>query len=283
MKRLFLFAIVLISVFGSYGFSQDEGFDTQDELNTRFGSTAPTNVEYNGYFEAIKFWRVNAGETPDFRTPTKIYARAWYSPSGNPRSLSPMFRTSFNGTPLKPYTMIGGTSIYAMKRDSDPMEEWLSWYAHLDETHFPKSFAFDTILEAYRDQFAISFPLPFKLNVPRAVRMGGSDLTVEARAVAGGAPKPMHGEIRFYPTTTLTSSVPFISGSHLTNPDIINMNFPSGEWITGSPGFGVGVHEGLVGIGTCNDVVVRFLEKKILFRACSVTVQPVNITVARPS
>jgi hypothetical protein len=282
MKNSFLMTFFLISFLTISVFSQADEINSQDDLYLNFHSNTTVNVQgYNGYFEAVKFWRVNSGETPVLSNPTKIYARAWFNQDGG-GSTDVMLRVAFNGTPLKKRVVTSGAE-YLMKRTPDLNENWLSWYAHLDDTHFPKVFALDTISGAYGDSFAISFPIPFKLNVPRSVRMGGSDLLVEAQPILAGAGTPQTGDIRFYPATQFDRSKVFISGTPLTNPGSVSMNFPPGDWITGSPGWGIGVHEGFTGIGVCNDKVVRFSDKKFLFRACSITVQPVSITVTRPS
>jgi hypothetical protein len=234
-------------------------------------------------FTAVKFWYVSGSEVPDPNHPTTLYAQASYDPNLD-YIKEKLFRADFNSTPLFQYEIPRFNHIvYGAKRQADPFETWISWYAHLSETQFPKAFAFDTISGGYRDSFKLSFPAPFKLDIPDSFTIGTARVNYGAEPVAATESPANYGSFNFHPTRA-SSDISSIDGyGPVANPTVVTSYWPENANRDVSTLWSVGTHQGLAGFSACNETTVEFEgNKKMLFKACTITVKPVTMTVAQP-
>lgn len=276
----------------AFAIAQDaQPLDDLDKLYLSFTGIPPTPpgrppANY-GTFLAVKFWYMTGNEVPDPKTPTMLYAQASYDPNLD-YIQEELFRTAFNGTPLFKYEAPRfNHTYYGAKRAADPVEDWISWYAHLSETQFPKGFAFDTMSGAYIGQFDLRFPAPFKLNIPDSFTIGGARVNYGAEPVIAMVNPPTYGSFTWYPTANSPNLDAVSIGSYgpVLNPTLVNSNWAEDAhtWVATTPGWSVGTHQGLAGFSVCNEEWVEFQGgKKVLFKACATTVKPVTMNVAQP-
>ncbi len=275
--------VMLLVACLSLSLAQDtELLSDLDDVYLGFSATNVSAAGFNGYFEAVKFWYLTGNQTPDPNTPTTLYARAWYDPDAD-GATEGMLRVGFNGTGLFKRTNSLGNTEFSFKRAPDFYENWLSWYAYFGETATPPQIDFAPREEGVR--LSISFPLPYMLTIPDQVTIGGADLGINGRVIA--VPRgwsAQYAEVRLYPNRSYNAGDVFLEDNRLSPPaDNFSVFFPAGVWISSNPGWEVGVHEGLAGIGACREFVKTYDGgMRFLFKACSVTVKPVGITVTSP-
>jgi hypothetical protein len=280
--------ILLLCCLFSQSLSQDaQPLDDLDKFYLGFTALPPrpAGIAPANYaeFTVVKFWYVSGSETPDPNNPTALYLQAFYDPNLD-YIKEKLFRVAFNGTPLFQYELPRFNHIvYGAKRQADPFETWISWYAHLSETQFPKSFAFDTISGGYRNSFNLSFPAPFKLNIPDNFTIGSIRVNYGAEAVTATESPANYGMFVFDPTRT-GSEISSINGyGPMENPTVVTSYWPENANRDVIGTWPVGTHQGLAGFSACNETLVEFEgNKKMLFRACTITVKPVVMTVTQP-
>jgi hypothetical protein len=278
-------------LFFSLAFSQSLAQDAQplDDLDklylTFIVKPQPAGVApaYHGEFLAVKFWYVNGSEVPDPNNPTTLYLKASYDPNLD-YIQEQLFRVAFNGTPLFKYEIPQFNHIiYGAKRPADPFETWISWYAHLSETQFPKSFALDNFMGVHSRDFPLGFPTPFKLNIPDSFTIGGAQVNYGAEPIMATESPANYGNFNFYPSRIKEDIVSINGYGPVENPVIVNSFWPENAQRDVSGLWPVGTHQGLAGFSACNEKLVEFQGgKRFIFKACTITVKPVVMTVAQP-
>lgn len=279
-----LIAGVLSALLGGLALAEDQPVDDLDLIylgfqSRRLSSGAGAVPQLDGYFVAIKFWLLDASGIPA-EQPTALYATAYLTGPGG--STQPLLRASFNGTRLLERNERFGP-IYHIKRPPDPREKWISWYAHLSERTFPKSFAFDNLLG--RGPFDLIFPSAYKLVVPDRAVMGSAELTVSASALDPTLPTPADAQIKLFPSRVpgaLQTTIYYGENVEPTRPSI---TFPRSDAVANGGGWNYGSQAGLAGFSACNQKVMRFDGgagvKQFLFRACTVMVKPIELVMER--
>jgi hypothetical protein len=278
--------VLCFSLVVSHSLAQDaEPLDDLDHLYLGFTAFPPSYAgPFIADFLALKFYYVTGGQRPDLNNPTMLYAKLAYDPNGRgvPAEYQEVIRAAFNGTPLVKSVSRSGVISYGMKRLSDPKEDWLSWYAYLSEAEFPTSIAFDSISGASRSVgFDLRFPPPYHLSgVADNITLGGSDWTYEVEPALAPESLPAYGSMKLYPSRTFQESAIFHSDM-FPSPGTISHTVVKGSMADlSSVGWPTGVHEGFAAFSACNEEVVNYEGgKKIWFRACTITLKPVTITV----
>jgi hypothetical protein len=288
VKKLWILLIISLTCLQSFA-QEAQPLDDLDRFYLGFVASPPTFPSpYIADFLAVKFYYVTGDQRPDPTTPTTLYATLSYDPNGGgiPTEYKEVIRAAFNGTPLlKQVSPSGAVVTYGVKRPPNPKEDWLSWYAHLSESEFPVSLAFDTISGVYKSQgFDLSFPPPYHLGgVADSITLGGSDWTFGAEPALAAESPPAYGSMRLYPSRTRQEEAIFLA-NNFSNPGTISYTVPKGSMADlASVGWPTGAHEGFAAFSACNDDTVDYEGgKKLWFRACSVTLKPVTITVTEP-
>lgn len=280
MKRILLSLLFAMSI----AFSQNsEAISDLDYLYIGF-MAAPRDIpafgEYIAEFTAIKFWYVTGNQVPDPTQPTSIYSYAWYNPESDSQ-YNEIPRVAFNGTPLT--ETVVGTGYY-MKRPPDGDENWLSWYAYLGEDEVVKYFALDTTnprinnLIPEEARLDLSFPPPYILDIADSFTIGGSSWSYGVSPSPGDFTTPAYGQLKIWPMRTSDPRPVLLDIDRRYSPGAISSSLEPTQ-IMGE-GWEVGTHQGLAGFGACNEDKIGF--GQFLFKACSVVIKPVSITVTNP-
>lgn len=243
------------------------------------GSPSGTEAqEHIAAFTSVKLWLTTPGRTPDWRTPDSIVATAWYDPEHN--GYDAMKRVSFNGRALQitPPSNPRIQNYYALKQPVTPdHEDWLNWYAYLTETTFPQYVALDS--DYGRPENTLQYPSPYRLNVDANMRVGNTPWSYEIAPV-DGARTADYATMTLYPSRAQERLTGL--ADHINRPGTVLRNIPSDPNLVGGLGWTPGTQPGYAAVSACNVKSVGFAGgKKVQFRACTVVVYNVNLTVVR--
>jgi hypothetical protein len=149
----------------------------------------------------------------------------------------------------------------------------------MDTTGFNASLDPETRLD-------VSFPPPYILNIADSFTIGGSSWSYGVRPSPGDFVTPAYGQLKLHPSRTTFREVVSLDIERVYSPGVINSSLEPTR-IYDAGGWAVGTHQGLAGFGACNEDQIAVgrtaaTRQYILFKACSVVVKPVSITVTEP-